>query len=333
MLLVLSDTQSTISSRRASSISSHMANTNTRSRRSSIVGRQSSIMDVNENRQAKQQSPVKVLVVNGKCSEIFKSTLEDCVEECILEFDDQNSIYVSKSGQAMQIPNGSRQTSALTSNLSTKSNRRKTGSTQFTLPQVNGSRTSQTSNPSLSGTTLTTTTSAPRIRHQLSQPKFSFADNISEEGTDIQTTTKKLSYPTITEPDSVPTQTFQEDTSTRRSNTDSFSQSASNPYRKPILTLKRDHQRDYRLSDLVMLGPEYFAHVFNLPRTSRYTTQTPIKQRSNSQQRRNKIEEKKQELDQIKQDLFHRYLWTQKPQVSCRIRPLTTYARNTTFVI
>jgi hypothetical protein len=76
-----------------------------------------------------------------------------------------------------------------------------------------------------------------------------------------------------------------------------------------------------------MRGPEYYAHIFNLPHKSRYSTQ------STSRQSSQKTKEKYNELDLIKQDLFHRYLWTQKPQVSCRIRPISTYARNTTFVL
>jgi hypothetical protein len=65
-----------------------------------------------------------------------------------------------------------------------------------------------------------------------------------------------------------------------------------------------------------MFGPEYFSHVFNLPR-----------------QRKSKIDEKLTELDRIKQDLFHRYLWTKNPQVSSRIRSLPTFTRNSTFII
>ncbi|CAF5221838.1 unnamed protein product, partial [Rotaria magnacalcarata] len=58
--------------------------------------------------------------------------------------------------------------------------------------------------------------------------------------------------------------------------------------------------------------------------------QASSRQRSTTQQRKNKTDEKNNDLDRIKQDLFHRYLWTQKPQVSCRIRPITSYARSTT---
>jgi hypothetical protein len=83
-----------------------------------------------------------------------------------------------------------------------------------------------------------------------------------------------------------------------------------------------------------MRGPEYYAHIFNLPRTSRYASQsTSSSQCLSTDQHSQKTEEKYNELDLIKQDLFHRYLWTQKPQVSCRIRPISTYTRSTAFVL
>ena len=90
---------------------------------------------------------------------------------------------------------------------------------------------------------------------------------------------------------------------------------------KKSSTTYRDRQKDYRLSDLVVFGPEYYRHVFNLPH-----------QHSQDSKRYRKTMPST-ELDRIKQDLFHRYLWTRKPQVSCRIRPLSTYSRTTTFVI
>ncbi|CAF4682755.1 unnamed protein product [Rotaria sp. Silwood2] len=338
----LSETQSSTSSRRTSSISSHMASANARLRRSSIVtGRQSSIIDTNETKQAKQQTPVKILVVNGKCSEIFKSTLEDCVEECILEFAGENSIYVPRSGQAKQIPTSNKQTFSSkepSSNVyqPTKSNRRRSSVNQFNLPQIGGMRTSQASNFSLSNTSLTIT-SASRMRHQLVQQKFSLAEDISEESTDLQTTLEQVQNPVTTESDAEHPHISQDETVTRQSNNDTSSQSYLNSHRKPPSAQThipyRDRQKDYRLSDLVMLGPEYFSNVFNLPRTSRYATQTTTKQRSSTQQGHNKLADKSNELDRIKQDLFHRYLWTQKPQVSCRIRPTSTYTRSTTFVI
>ncbi|CAF0879815.1 unnamed protein product [Rotaria sordida] len=342
----LSETQSSTSSRRTSSISSHMASTNVRLRRSSIItGRQSSIIDTHENKQSKQQqqqqTPVKVLVVNGKCSEIFKSTLEDCVEECILEFTGENSIYVPKSGQATQIPVGNKQIFSSKEpssnvNQSTKLNRRRSSVNQFNLPQIGNMRTSQTSNFSFSNTALTIT-SASRMRHQLIQSKFSPVEDISEEATDLQTIIEQVQKPLITETDCEHPHISQEEIITRQSNNDTLSQSISNSHRKIPSARTHlsysDRQKVYRLSDLVMLGPEYFTHIFNLPRTSRYATQTSARQRSSTQQGRNKPADKYDELDRIKQDLFHRYLWTQKPQVSCRIRPISTYTRSTTFVI
>ncbi|CAM4842921.1 unnamed protein product [Rotaria magnacalcarata] len=340
---VLSDSQSSTSSRRASLISSHMASNNARLRRNSVMGRQLSILDINENKTTKQQTPVKVLVVNGKCSEIFKSTLEDCVEECILEFTGENSIYVQKSGQTVQLPVRSRQASSLslkepTSNIppSSRFQRRRSSINPFSLPPISSVLSSQNGNFSLPITTLT---SAPtsRMRHQFNQPKFSLVENITEESTDIQTVIEQTQTQVTTETDSDFAHASPEERLARQSNTDSLSQTVSNSTQKSSSvqnkTSYRDRQKGYRLSDLVMLGPEYFAHVFNLPRTSRYAMQASSRQRSTTQQRKNKTDEKNNDLDRIKQDLFHRYLWTQKPQVSCRIRPITSYARSTTFVI
>ena len=314
-----------------------MANTNTRSRRGSVTGRQSSsIIDTNENKQLKQQIPVKVLVFNGKCSEIFKSTLEECVEDCILEFPGQNSIYVSKPGQAIQIPPGSKHNYSKDLNHSAKSTRRRSSITQYNLPQINGMRTNQTNNFSLP-TAAMAATSVSRMRNHLMQQKFSLNENISEEATDLQTTVEPIQNPITIEPDSEHPQILQEEPINHPSNVDTLPQSPPSAHRKtPSASTHityRDRQKDFLLSDLVMLGPEYFAHIFNLPRQSRYTVRTPSRQRSSTQQRRNRTAEKYSELDRIKQDLFHRYLWTQKPQVSCRIRPMSTYTRSTTFVI
>jgi hypothetical protein len=313
---------------------------NTRSRRGSITGRRSSIIDLNENKQMKQEIPVKVLVVNGKCSEIFKSTLEECVEDCILEFPGRNSIYVPKTGPAIQISNGNRQFSNLSSrdsnpniHQSGRSNRRRSSVTQFTIPQIGGIRSSQTNNISLSTAPLTAT-STSRMRHQLAQQKYSLVENITEEATDCQTT---IQDPTIIEPDTEHQHIQQEETVSHASNFDTIIQSFS-PFHQKLPSARvhssyRSRQKDFRLSDLVMHGPEYYAHVFNLPRISRYSTQTTSRQRSSAHSQRNKTEDKYSELDRIKKDLFHRYLWTQKPQVSCRIRPITTYTRSTTFVL
>jgi len=300
-----------------------MATNNIRSRRGSNTGRQSSIIDSNENKQIKQQIPAKVLVFNGKCSEIFKSTLEECVEDCILEFPGQNPIYIPKAGQAPQRSIGSRQNSNLYQ--SARSNRRRSSVTQ--LP---GIRSSQTNNLTLPTVTLTAT-SATRMRQQFAQPKFTLVEDITEESTDYQTI---VPDPTIAEIESEQQQQqhiAQEEPISNPPNSDAMSQSYFPSHHKypsaPVYSSYRNHQKEFRLSDLVMRGPEYYAHIFNLPHKSRYSTQ------STSRQSSQKTKEKYNELDLIKQDLFHRYLWTQKPQVSCRIRPISTYARNTTFVL
>jgi hypothetical protein len=307
--------------------------TNTRSRRGSITGHQSSIIDVNENKQSKQEIPVKVLVFNGKCSKIFKSTIEECVEDCILQFPGENSVYIPKAGQSMQKLIVNKQSSNYylresnpNTNQSARSHRRRSSVTQFNLPQINGIRSSQNNHVSLSTAALTAT-STSRMRHQIGQQKFSLVDNITEEGTDYQTTIKD---PIINEPDSEQPNISQEEIISYPSNVDTLSQSFSPFHRKipsaPVYSSYLQRQKDFRLSDLVMRGPEYYAHIFNLPRTSRYVRQTTSKQRA-------KTEDQYNELDSIKKDLFHRYLWTQKPQVSCRIRPISTYTRNTTFVL
>ncbi len=316
--------------------------TNTRSRRGSITGRQSlSMIDANENKQIKQQTPIKVLVFSGKCSTIFKSTLEECVDDCILEFQGENPIYIPKAGQSIQKSILNKQTGNYYlkeshSNLNQSarlSNRRRSSITQFNNPQIVGIRTSQTNNLTLTTAALTAT-SATRMRHQVAHP---LVENITEETTtDSQTT---IQDPTTTiEPDSDNPQVSQEETLSHPSNFDTLSQLFLPSHRKlpsaPVHSSYRSRQKNFRLSDLVMNGPEYYAHIFNFPRIPRYTTQTPSRQRSSTRQKqRIKTEDKYTELDRIKQDLFHRYLWTQKPQVSCRIRPMSTYTRSTTFVL
>ena len=319
-----------------------MTHVNIRPRRDSVIGRQTSFIDTSKNRQSKQQTPVKVLVFNSKCSEIFKSTLEDCVEECILQFPGENSIYVPKSGQAIRISTSSKETPSLSlkegnsnENQLARSNRRKSSVTQFNLPPISKKRSGQASIFPLPKA-VPAVASAFRMRHQLVQKKFSFTENISEEATDNQTDTEQAQNIVTTEFNVEHPSTSQEDTLTRQSNLDTLSQSLS-AYRKFTSASShisyRDRRKDYRLSDLVMLGPEYFTHAFNLKGTSRYAVQTSSKHRSNTKQKGTKQADKKNsELDQIKQDLFHRYLWTQKPQVSCRIRPIPTYPRSTTFV-
>jgi hypothetical protein len=296
------------------------------SRPNSLVKRQSSNLDVNDSplsptKQLNEQIPIKVLVINGKCSKVFKSTLEDCVEDCILEFpNEHNSIYVSKTGQAIQIPLGSNRNSIISlkeqgtiSRQSIKSTRRKNSTNQYnSLPQMGSARTSLINNLSLPTTTLAATT-ATRMRQQLVQHKLSFAENISEETTEHQTSVDPIEPESQSQrpslfPDEPTSPTF-------NPNMTSFSLPSFASHR--ITSAKTPiSKKDYRLSDLVMLGPEYFADAFNLPRS-----------------RIHKMSAKSTELDRIKQDLFHRYLWTQKPQVSSRIRPISTYTRSTTFVI
>ena len=327
--LVLSDIQSSASSSpRNSSISSHITTMNNRSRRGSNTGRQSLLSDTNENKPIEPRTPVKVLVFNGKCSEIFKSTIEECVEDCVLEFSGQPAIYISKAGQATQRPLGNRQNL----NQSARTQRRRSSVTQFNLPQLGGARVSQTNNISISTAALTATT-ASRMRQQINQQKFSLADNITEESTDHLSS---LQDPTVTEFDSEQQQNTSQEEIT--SNSEVSPQSCPPAHRKlpsaPLYSSYRQRQKDFRLSDLVMRGPEYYAHIFNLPRTSHYNTRaTTSRQRSSTAQHRQNLEDQYNEFDRIKQDLFHRYLWTQKPQVSCRIRPISTYTRSTTFVL
>jgi hypothetical protein len=304
-----------------------MATPNIRSRRGSNAGRRSSIFDSNENKPIKQQTPVKVLVFNGKCSEIFKSTLEECVEDCILQFPGQNPIYIPKAGQAAPRPIASRQSSNSNVYPSARSNRRRSS-----VAPIAGLRSSQTNNLSMPTVALTAA-SASRMRQQFAHQRLAFVEDITEEETDYQTIAPD---PTIAEPEF---EQHQQHTAHEESaNSDATSQTTySTAHRKypsaRVYTSYRNHQKEFRLSDLVMRGPEYYAHIFNLPRTSRYPTRSTSTQCSNSDQHSQKTEEKYNELDLIKQDLFHRYLWTQKPQVSCRIRPISTYKRSTTFVL
>jgi hypothetical protein len=279
----------------------------------------------------KEQEPVKVLVVTGRCSKVFKSTLEDCVEDCILEFPgEKNSVYVPKFGQPIQIPIGSNRNSiaslreqSTAAHQSARSNRRRSSITQHnTLPQIGGGvRSSSTNNFSLATTALAAT-SVTRMRHQLMQQRFSVGENISEESIDQQTifeeppnTTNNGSEAQSKRPSLHPDESIAPNLNMTSLSLPAF------PTAKNSLTY-RDRQKNYRLSDLVMFGPEYFAHVFNLPRNQ-----------SSSRRRHSKKTETLTELERIKQDLFHRYLWTQKPQVSCRIRPMSSYYRSSTFAI
>jgi len=314
-----------------------MPKVNTQSSRNRFNKRQSSNIDVNDlsqltNKQLKDETPIKVLVFNGKCSQIFKSTLEDCVEDCILEFpDEHNSIYVSKCGQTMQVPLGCNRNSIVSltepvpsTRQSARSNRPRNSANQYNvLPQTGSARNSLPNNSSLPGTALSVTPAA-RMRHQLIKQRSSLVKGISEESTDQQTSIIKNIE---SEGQSKRPSILNDELISPNPNLNGLSASlpAFNYYLIPSAKTPmsyHDRQKDYRLSDLVILGPEYFAHIFNLPRNH-----------STSRRRESKTKEKLTELDRIKQDLFHRYLWTKKPQVSCRIRPMSTYTRSSTFVI
>jgi len=335
---VLSDIQSTRHST-SSSTSFDMPKANIQSQCNNFSKRKSSNIDVNDlsqllNKQSKDETPIKVLVFNGKCSKTFKSTLEDCVQDCILEFPRENKfIYVPKSGQAIQVPAGSnrnsitslREQSAGVRQSSRSSRQRNSLNQNNSLPQIGGARSSLTSNFSLPAAAIAVTT-ATRMRHQLVQQKFTLVENISEESTDQQTDIEHQPIIKNIEsarqskcPSVLPDESISPNYNPSRSLPlfPYYSKSSS----KPNLSY-RDRQKDYRLSDLVMFGPEHFAHIFNLPRNQ-----------LQSRQRNRKSKEKLTELDRIKQDLFHRYLWTKKPQVSCRIRSISTYTRSSTFVI
>lgn len=289
---VLSDSESsTTTSRPSSSTSSDMLKTTASSSRQQSPTRQ----DYPRRSSRQNDDPIKVLVFNGKCSKVFKSTLEDCVEDCILEFPgERNSIYVSKSGQSMPVPLGSnrhsisslRETSA-TTRQSTRSNRQRNPINMFSLAN-----------------TALSMANAVRLRHQ----KFSLTEEITE---DLNEHTPMIETEKVNERPSIYSEQVMSPFPKR--NLSSFC-SPSFPLMKTS-SATSNRRRNYRLSDLVMNGPDYYASVFHLPR------QSTIKKSENLS-----------EIDRIKQDLFHRYLWTQKPQVSCRILPISTYTRCSTFV-
>ena len=313
-----------------------MAKPYSRARRPSVSGRQLSINDSDESK----HSPVKVLVFAGKCSDVFKSTLEDCVEDCVLEFPGENSIYVSKRGQGVQLPMGTTSDMMLLSktirasgSATTRSLHRGSSQSQANSVQAASTRTNQSSGFSLPTMTMAAT-SATRMRQQTVAHRFRHTDSVSEETTDIQTPTEQAA--TVTgidlESEHPPIPSCEESVS-HPSNYDVSSQSTAHARSKLLATSTLQRQKDYRLSDLVMFGPEYFAHIFHLPRPSRSTTQPTVRRRSRSEHPTTLVEDRYYELDCIKQDLFHRYLWTQKPQVSCRIRPSPSHSRSSTFVM
>ena len=321
--LVLSDSDSNFTTRPSTAESVDMPKRNFPSNRTSStpggVGGRSSTVDFLDRplpsmKKLKEDKPTKVLIFNGKCSKVFKSTLEDCVEDCILEFpSENNSIYVPKSGPSIPVPLGSNRQSLVSlregSAGRTPSTRRRNSITQSNM----NTRNTATNPFSLPATALAVSTAA-RMRHQ----RFTLEDDISEESIDQQMLIEQApitgnfeSEEHSTRPSAIPDERISP-------NITSLSLPVFPRVKTPMPF--HDRQKDYRLSDLVMYGPEYFTHVFHLPRNLS----------SSISPRRGK--EKLTELDRIKQDLFHRYLWTKNPQVSSRIRPLSTYTRSSTFV-
>lgn len=290
LYLVLSDSDSTETSRPSSSTSSEMMKTTASSSRQPSPTRQ----DYPRKSSRQIDDPIKVLVFNGKCSKVFKSTLEECVEDCILEFpSERNSIYVSKPGQSMPVPLGSNRYSI--------NSLRETSATTTIRQSARSNRQRNSANTNLS------LTSAVRLRQQ----KFSVSEDIVEDLNEQQANTPRILAEKITERPSIYSEQILSPLGKRNL---SLLYSPSVPLMKTS-TMARDRKRNFRLSDLVMNGPDYYASVFHLPR------QPTIKNLDNLS-----------EIDRIKQDLFHRYLWTQKPQVSCRILPISPYTRCSTFV-
>lgn len=339
---VLSDNQSSPSTRPSSSTSSEMLRTNLQSRSDTFSKRRSSNLDINDlplsrNQQIVETTPPKTIIINGKCSKVFKTALEQCVEDCILEFpSEKHSIYVPKTGLGVSLAPGSNRNSVLSmreqsanARQSGRSNRRLNSLTPYnnTLPQINSVRKSLPNSTVLPSAALAATAAA-RLRQQLTQTKFALEEDISEEPNDQQLSNEQKLLKNINEIEQQSEQVpivsdepigsaFNRDLTVLSLPTFLYDRKTTTK----AYSSHRDRQKDYRLSDLVMLGPEYFRDVFSLPRP-----------RSQKQHRTSKTVPLT-ELELIKKDLFHRYLWTQKPQVSCRIRPLSTYTRDTTFVI
>ena len=244
-------------------------------------------------------TPVKVLLVNGTCSEIFRSALENSVEDCVLQYPGDQAVYVAKSGRAIPIPVGNVQSSVQSlrepsapTRPTTKSAARRPNSLNHALPHIGSARQQNVLTPSA--------VAANRMRQQLVPQKFSLEQDAFEETTIEQFPKSTSDIPAATSP-------------VRQTR---FSHPVL-PTKKTSQFSYRDRQKNYRLSDLVMLGPEHYAQDFNLPRASK-----PRKARGEMD-----------ELERIKEDLFHRYLWTQKPQVSCRICPISAYTRSATFAM
>ena len=206
-----------------------MANAYLRSRRVSTITRQSSTTESIK----PHPVPPKVLVFTGKCSEIFKSTLEECVEDCILQFPGEVAIYVPKVGPALPLSTASRSNSIVSSKdtlshyqSSTRLQRRRSSTNPLNSLVSGNTRTHQVSHFSLP-TVAMAATSATRIRHQLVPQKFSFSENISEETSDVQTTIVAGPNPTMVEVESEHIINHPEETTFHPSNFDTLSQSIS----------------------------------------------------------------------------------------------------------
>ena len=327
-VLVLSDSDSNSTTRPSTAESVDMPKRNLSSGRSTFLqnGRTSTVEFLDHPsssaKKVRHEKSIKVLVFNGKCSNAFKSTLEECVEDCILEFPyENNSVYVPKSGPAIPVPIGSNRQSLASTRESSPgripSSRRRNSITQPTM-NVRNSATNHFSLP----TTALAVSTVTRMRHPHVQQRFILEDDISEESSEQRTMIEQIQLVTNIEseeqskhhPSAIPDERISP-------NIAAFSLPVFPSSKCPMPYQER--QKDYRLSDLVMYGPEYFAHIFNLPRTP---------SRPSSRRRNSKTNANLTELDRIKQDLFHRYLWTKNPQVSSRIRPLSAYTRSSTFV-
>ena len=237
---------------------------------------------------------------------------------------EEHSVYVSKPGQTIQIPTGNNRPSNIllrehsaNARLSAKSSRRQNSINQYNSQQAPGSaRTNVPNNFALPSIALAATASA-RIRHQIGQQKHHLVEDISEEQLQItEIPTTPLIEPNTNQSEQA---SIYPDETISPSPPPEITILSSPSYQRTKRALSyRERQKTYLLSDLVMLGPEHYTHVFNLPRH-----QSRLRPRT----------ENLSELDRIKQDLFHRYLWTKNPQVSCRICPSTNYSRRATLVI
>ncbi|CAF0729842.1 unnamed protein product [Didymodactylos carnosus] len=340
--------------------------------------------DVTQQQQRKlstiDNNSTKVLVFNAKCSDLFKQTLEDVVKDCILEFPGENSVYVSKTGHSIQIPKsasgslppyslyvGENTNDSLIKQKKSNIERRRSSinllrasipNSLNSMNEITRASNDETnviaSLPlSLQGAAITTL-STTRMKNSARFNAKILEANIREESESAIIENNELTKEssTIVMPETVPLdrQSVRTSLTTRLNSPRLLTREMSS---RTLSYFERN--KDYLLSDLVLFGPEYFSHVFNLTRSSRYApvphktvpdkitnTNQPLSKRVSTsksmpklkvQRVKQKKSENVTELDRIKQDLYHRYLWTLKPNVSCRIRPPSSYSRNATFVI